>query len=108
MATEEFIQNITALGLIALFLIIVVKPLMVVFLRRLQDKINGTNGYSRLEKKWSELQEEVEQLSNNHLGDIERRIAELENMAKEASKEREEIKIRLVKLEAKINGFYQK
>jgi len=93
----EIIQNITALGLIALFLI-VMKPLIRVLARKLSDKLNGTNGYSRLEERINRIEE-------NHLDDVCRRLDNLERDSRELRNEVEEIKIRLTKIETKLNGF---
>jgi len=92
----EFIQNITALGLIALFLI-VMKPLIKVLARKLSDKLNGTNGYSRLEER-------IRDLEDNHLEDVNRRSDNLERDTREMREDIENIKIKLAKLEAKFNN----
>jgi len=93
----EIIQNITALGVIALFLL-VMKPLIRVFAQKLSDKVNGNNGYSRLEKR-------ISLIENNHLEDVGRRLDNLERDSREIRKEIEEIKIRLVRIEARLNGY---
>ena len=92
----ELIQNITALGLIALFLI-VMKPLIKVLAQKLSDKLNGTNGYSRLEER-------INKIEGNHLEDVYRRLDNLERDTREMRDEIEEIKIRLVKIETRLNG----
>lgn len=94
--TPQDIQNISAIGLIALFLIIM-RPLILVISQRLKDKLNGTNGYSRLEKR-------LNQLENNHLEDVNRRLDNLERDTRELRDDIEEVKIRVVRIEARMNG----
>lgn len=94
MAEAEFIQNMSAIGLIALFLI-VIRPLISVFAQKMEDKLNGRNGYSRLEQR-------IQRIESNHLGDIERRLNNHDKLIEKIREELEEIKIDVAKIKFKV------
>lgn len=97
---ESEITKITALAFATTFLL-VMKPLISVFAKRLQDKINGTNGYSRMEQR-------LNRLENNHLTDIEKRIDRVENRMEvgfgEFREKIEDLNVRVAKIETKLNN----
>lgn len=95
MSIEE-IQNFTAIGLIALFIIVVIRPLMPLLVQRLQNRTNN-NGINRLKDRLDELE-------NNHMHDILRRLNNLERKQDEFSKELENVKIEMVKVKLKIDN----
>jgi len=91
---QNIIQNISAMGLIALFILIVIKPLMPLLVQRLQNRTNN-NGINKLKDR-------LDSLEHNHMSDVLRRIENLERKQDEFSKELENIKIELVKLKTKL------
>jgi len=88
------IQNITAIGLIALFIIVVVRPLIQILVQRLQNKTNN-NGINKLKSR-------LDMLETNHMSDILRRLDNLEHKQDEFSKELENIKIELVRIKSRL------
>jgi len=88
------IQNITAIGLIALFIIVVVRPLIQILVQRLQNKTNN-NGINKLKSR-------LDILETNHMSDILRRLDNLEHKQDEFSKELENIKIELVRIKSRL------
>ena len=84
------IRDLTAIALIGLFIILVVKPLLSVLISRLQGNINNNN-YTKLDARMNKLE-------TNHLIDINRRLLNLETKQDKFQEELEKIKIEIVKI----------
>ena len=93
MSIQDF-TDISAIGVIALFIWVVAKPLISVLIKRMQNNVNR-NGYAKLDARMNKLE-------NNHLTDINRRLNNLEQRQESMRSDIEAIKIKLAKLEAKI------
>jgi len=93
--TPDFIQNITAIGLIALFLV-VMRPLILSIAERLKITQNN-NDYKKLSKQVSQLRE-------NEFFHLEKRLDRLEKNQEDFRSKIEEMDLRLSKVEWMLNN----
>ena len=93
--TPDFIQNITAIGLIALFLV-VMRPLILSIAERLKITQNN-NDYKKLSKQVSQLRE-------NEFFHLEKRLDRLERNQEDFRSKIEEMDLRLSKVEWMLNN----
>lgn len=93
------IQNITALGLIALFIWVVIRPLIPFILENRKKYTNN-----RIEKRIKDLETFREQTEENHFHEYNYRIGRLEDDMKDVKKDVENIKIELVRIKSIVNG----
>jgi hypothetical protein len=91
----ELLTNIGAIGVIGIFIYFILKPLIELLVQKLKDKMNGTNGYSRLETQ-------IKQIEGNHLTDVHRRLDVLERRQDEFLKVLNNIENRLIRIETKL------
>ena len=91
----ELITNLGAIGVIGIFIYFILKPLIELLIQKLKDKLNGTNGYSRLEEK-------INKIGNHQLTDVHRRLDVLERRQDEFLKVLNNIENRLIRIETKM------
>ena len=94
------IRDLTAIALIGLFLIIVVRPLIQVFIDMVIIKTNHTKINNEVEKRIEKNL--TEKFEGNHFSDTNRRLVNLEKKQDKFSGELEDIKIQIVLLKEKI------